>query len=63
MNVNREQLIFPLLHPTKIEVNKEFDKFTSDYLYSHSIKRAIRLLLENDITSIVRYFKSRFKEN
>ncbi len=60
-NVTRNELIFPLLHPSKIEVNKEADKYTFDHFYSHSVKRAIRLVIENDLKSIITYFKNRFR--
>ena len=59
--VKCEQLVFPLVHPVDIEVNKIADKFTFDHFYSHSISRAFRLLRENDLKSIFYYFKNRMR--
>jgi hypothetical protein len=60
-NVKKDELIFPLLHPSEINVNKVADKFTFDHFYSHSFRRAIRLVFENDIFTIIAYFKDRFE--
>ncbi|MBV5343932.1 hypothetical protein JZU68_10195 [bacterium] len=62
-NVKSDQLIFPLLHPSEIKVNKTADKYSFDHFYSHSLRRAIRLFIENDLNSIITYFKLRFKGN
>ena len=63
IRLNCDHLSFPLLHPDSIVVDKVADKFTYDHLYSHSFRRGIRLLLENDVNSIIRYFRNRFDGN
>jgi len=63
IKLNCEHLSFPLLHPDNIIVDKLADKFTYDHLYSHSVRRGFRLVIENDINSIIRYFKYRFQDN
>jgi GT2 family glycosyltransferase len=61
LNVKCENLDFPLVHPQNRIVNKIADKFTFDNFYSHSFRRGFRLLFENNIISIIRYFKNRFQ--
>lgn len=63
IKLNCEDLSFPLLHPDDFRVDKMADKFTYDHLYSHSLRRGFRLIIENDINSIIRYFKNRFQGN
>lgn len=59
-NVKSETMIFPLKHPDSIMVDREADKYTFNNFYSHSKQRALRLLRENDITTIFTYFKKKF---
>ncbi|QJD94405.1 nucleotide-diphospho-sugar transferase [Mucilaginibacter robiniae] len=59
-SVKNETMVFPLVHPDKVEVNREADKYTFNHFYSHSGQRAIRLLRENNIYGILAYLKNRF---
>ena len=58
-NVKSETMHFPLIHPDAIAVDVEADKYTFHHFYSHSIQRALRLVRENDLTTIFTYFKKR----
>jgi hypothetical protein len=45
---------FPIIHPP-IVVDKEADSFTFDNIYSHSLKRILRLIKDNSVKNIIRY--------
>jgi hypothetical protein len=57
-NAKSEIIYFPLIHPAQIKVNRDADIYLFNNFYRHSFKRAIRLLKENDLISIIRYIKS-----
>jgi hypothetical protein len=59
-NTKVERVTFPLSHPESISVNREADIFTFDHFYSQSLQRALRLLRENGVLSIIKYFRIRF---
>jgi len=60
-NPRCEEISTPLLHPKDIAINKEADKYTFNHFYSHSLQRAIRIVRENDLLSILRYFKHKLQ--
>ncbi|MCE6991391.1 nucleotide-diphospho-sugar transferase [Dyadobacter sp. CY323] len=63
-NVKAEEMDLPMVHPDSLQVNRQADRYTFDHFYSHSPQRAFRLIRENGIGSILRYFYIRFiKEN
>ena len=51
-------MVFPLVHPS-IEINTLADKRTYDKLYSHSLKRGLRIFRENKFKDIFRYLVQR----
>lgn len=51
-----KEIKFPLVHPKKIKIDIEADLFTFENIYSHSFKRLLRILKENNIRSIFRYY-------
>jgi hypothetical protein len=55
---NPEAIKFPLIHPP-VEVMKEADLFTYNNLFRHSIQRSIRLMKENNFSSLFNYFLKR----
>jgi len=47
-------ITFPLVHPL-VEINRMADSITYANLYSHSLKRALRILKENGLKDVLRY--------
>jgi len=51
-----ESIYFPLKHPVKFEINKVADKFTFTNIFSHSFRRAFRLIRNNGLKTIIKLF-------
>ncbi len=54
-NLTCNSLSFPLVHPT-IEIDRAADIYTYENIFSHSIVRIIRILNENKLASVIKYY-------
>lgn len=54
-NLKCNSISFPLVHP-KIEIDRAADIFTFKNLFSHSIVRIMRILNENKLPSVIKYY-------
>lgn len=55
------EMNFPLVHPTNLNINRNADIYTFENLFSHSLTRVKRLIKENSLKNIIRYFLYKMK--
>ena len=54
-NLQTYSLAFPLIHP-QVAVDQTADRYTFSQIYSRSPKRLLRLIKENGVNNVLRYF-------
>lgn len=61
-NAKLQSMGFPMVKPHQVLVNREADKYLFKHFYSHSFQRAVRLIKENSLKSILSYFLARINK-